>query len=112
MIGGQSGGKTFLAIHLAACLIPDCKQNFYIDDYRIKRSAAFCLVLENKPAFHMRVNTAFMAVLNKQMNWRDRAKLPFSWNTLEPNLLNEGPDKLSNWWSVMLRGCDKTSVLI
>src|SRR5262249_16027674 len=96
VIGGQSGGgKTFHAIHLASCLIPDCKQEFYIDRYRIKRhGGVLYLVLEGNPAFHMRVNTAFDAVLGKQMKLGDRAKLPFSWNTYEPNLFDNGPDTL------------------
>jgi hypothetical protein len=95
-IGGQSGGgKTFHAIHISVCLIPDCKQNFYIDKYRIKRKGGVLyLVLEGKPAFHMRVATAFDAVLNQQLKFGDRAKLPFSWNTYEPNLFNKGPDGL------------------
>jgi hypothetical protein len=40
------------------------------------------------------VRAGSKAELNKQMNLGDRAKLPFSWNTFEPNLFNEGPDKL------------------
>ena len=96
VIGGQSGGgKTFHAIHLACCLIPDCNQNFYIDKYRIKRKGGVLyLVLEGKPAFPLRVMAAFEAVLKKQMNFGDRYKLPFSWNTFEPNLFNKGPDAL------------------
>src|SRR5262249_33876528 len=36
IIGGQSGtGKTFHAIHLATCLIPECNQKVYIDQYPI-----------------------------------------------------------------------------
>jgi hypothetical protein len=95
-IGGQSGGgKTFHAIHLGACLIPDCKQNFYIDRYHIKRhGGVLYLVLEGKPAFHMRLTAAFNAVLDKQMRLGDRARLPFAWNTFEPNLFNSGPDAL------------------
>jgi X-X-X-Leu-X-X-Gly heptad repeat protein len=95
-IGGQSGGgKTFHAIHLGACLIPDCKQNFYIDRYRIKRhGGVLYLVLEGKPAFHMRVTAAFNAVLGKQMQLGERSRLPFSWNTYEPNLFNNGADEL------------------
>jgi hypothetical protein len=95
-IGGQSGGgKTFHAIHLSVCLIPECKQHFYIDKYRIKRhGGVLYLVLEGKPAFHMRVATAFDAVLSKQLKFGERAKLPFSWNTYEPNLFNKGPDAL------------------
>jgi hypothetical protein len=53
MIGGQSGGgKTFHGIHLGACLIPDCKQNFYIDKYRIKRKGGVLyFVLEGEGRF-------------------------------------------------------------
>ena len=72
-IGGQSGGgKTFHAIHISVCLIPDCKRSFYIDKYRIKRhGGVLYLVLEGKPAFHMRVATAFDAVLNQAIEiWR------------------------------------------
>jgi AAA domain len=83
MIGGQSGGgKTFHALHLGVRLIPDCEQNFYIDQYRIKRKGGVLyLVLEGKPAFPMRVTAAFEDVLNKQMQFGERAKLPFAWNT-------------------------------
>ena len=96
IIGGQSGGgKTFHAIHLATRLIPDCEQSFYIDRYRIKRhGGVLYLVLEGKPAFHMRVTAAFNAVLNKQMQLGERSRLPFAWNTFEPNLFNNGPDAL------------------
>ena len=52
------------------------------------------LVLEGKPAFHMRVTAAFNAVLNKQMQLGERSRLPFAWNTFEPNLFNNGPDAL------------------
>ena len=95
-IGGQSGGgKTFHAIHISVCLIPDCKRSFYIDKYRIKRhGGVLYLVLEGKLAFHMRVATAFDAVLNQQLKFGDRGKMPFSWNTFEPNLFNKGPDAL------------------
>lgn len=60
MIGGQSGnGKTFQAIDLATCLIPDTNKNFYIDHYRIKRiGGVFYLVLEGKAAFATRVQAA------------------------------------------------------
>ena len=96
IIGGQSGGgKTFHAIHLASCLIPDTKQKFYIDRYRIKRhGGVMYLVLEGKPAFHMRLSAAFNAVMNQQMQLGDRAKLPFSWNTFEPNLFKNGSGAL------------------
>jgi len=40
IIGGQSrGGKTFHAIHLASCLIPDTKQKSYIDRFLTTVSA-------------------------------------------------------------------------
>jgi hypothetical protein len=96
MIGGQSGGgKTFQAIHLAVRLIPDCQQNFYIDRYRIKRhGGVLYLALEGKPAFHMRVTAAFNAVLDEQMKLGERSRLPFAWNTFEPNLFNNGPETL------------------
>jgi RecA-family ATPase len=95
-IGGQSGsGKTFHAIHLAVRLIPDCRQQTYIDRYHIKRhGGVLYLVLEGKPAFPMRVTAAFNEVLNKEMKFGDRLKLPFSWNFYEPNLYNKGPDEL------------------
>ena len=95
-IGGQSGtGKTFHGIHLATCLIPDCKKQTYIDKYRIKRhGGVLYFVLEGKSAFHMRATVAFEAVLNKQLEFGDRAKLPFAWNTYEPDLFNKGPDAL------------------
>jgi hypothetical protein len=95
-IGGQSGGgKTFLAIDLAVHLIPDCNKGLYIDKYKINRhGGVLYLVLEGKPAFHMRVTAAFEVLLNKQLEVGDRAKLPFSWNTYEPNLFEKGPDEL------------------
>ena len=96
VIGGQSGGgKTFHAIHLSTCLLPDCNREFYIDKYRIKRhGGVLYLVLEGKLAFHMRVTAAFEAALGKQRELWDKAKLPFSWNTYEPNLFANGPDAL------------------
>jgi hypothetical protein len=96
MIGGQSGGgKSFIGIRLGVSLIPDCNQDFFIDKYRIKRrGGVLYLVLEGKPAFPLRLMAAFEAVLDKQMNFGDRYKLPFSWNTFEPNLFNEEPEKL------------------
>ena len=97
-IGGQSGGgKTFHAIHLGVCLIPDSEQNFYIDHYRIKRKGGVLyLVLEGKPAFPMRVTAAFEAVLDKQPELGERCRhiLPFAWNSYEPNLYNQKPDAL------------------
>jgi hypothetical protein len=95
-IGGQSGGgKSFHAIHLGVRLIPDCQQHYYIDKYRIKRhGGVLYLVLEGKPAFPMRVTAAFEQVLNKQLEFGDRAKLPFCWNTYEPFLFEKGPDAL------------------
>jgi hypothetical protein len=95
-LGGQSGGgKTFQAIHLGVSLIPDCQRNFYIDKYRIKRhGGVLYLVLEGKPAFPTRVAAAFEAVLGTQMQLGDRPRLPFSWNTYEPDLFHQGPDGL------------------
>jgi RecA-family ATPase len=95
-IGGQSGGgKSFQAIHLGVRLIPDCQQHFYIDKYRIKRhGGVLYLVLEGKPAFPLRLTAAFEAMLNKQMKFGERAKLPFCWNTYQPNLFEKGPDTL------------------
>jgi hypothetical protein len=52
------------------------------------------LVLEDKPAFPMRVMAALESVLAKQLKFGDRSKLPFSWNTFEPNLFHDGPDPL------------------
>jgi hypothetical protein len=95
-IGGQSGsGKTFHAIHLGVRLIPDCNQHTYIDSYHIKRKGGVLyLVLEGRPAFPMRVMAALEQVTEKQLKFGDRAKLPFCWNTYEPNLFNAGPDGL------------------
>jgi hypothetical protein len=96
--GGQSGGgKSFQALHLAARLIPDCRQQFYIDKYRIKRhGGVLYLVLEGKPSFHLRVGAAFEPLLKKQFEFGDgsRVKLPFAWNTYAPNLFAKGPDGL------------------
>src|SRR5262249_16140686 len=41
-----------------------------------------------------RVTEAFNAGLNKQMQMRERSRLPFSWNTFEPNLFKEGAGAL------------------
>ena len=96
MLGGQSRvGKTFIALNLACCLIPDCDQQHFIDRYHVKRKGGVLyLVLEGKPAFPLRVAAAFEAVLPKQMRLGERYRLPFSWNTYEPNLFDKGPDGL------------------
>jgi hypothetical protein len=52
------------------------------------------LVLEGKPAFHMRAHAAFRTMLGAQMKLGDRSTVPFAWNTYEPNLFHNGPDKL------------------
>jgi hypothetical protein len=95
-IGGQSGGgKSFHAIHLSLCLMPDCEQNFYIDKYRIKRKGGVLyLVLEGKASFHMRVTAAYNHMMDAQMEFGERWKIPFSWNTYSPSLFSEGPDTL------------------
>jgi AAA domain len=95
-IGGQSGtGKSFHAIHLGVRLIPDCQQNFYIDKYRIKRHGGVVyLVLEGKPAFPLRLTAAFEQAFNKELEFGDRFKLPFAWNSYAPNLFDKGPDNL------------------
>jgi X-X-X-Leu-X-X-Gly heptad repeat protein len=51
-------------------------------------------VLEGKPAFPMRVAAAFEDALGKQMQFGDRSKLPFAWNTFEPNLFKNGSGAL------------------
>ena len=96
IIGGQSGtGKTFHALHLATCLIPECNQTTYIDQYPIKRhGGVLYIVLEGKAAFPMRVMAAFEAVLGKEILFgkeiqRGEDKFPFSWNTFEPNIYND-----------------------
>jgi hypothetical protein len=96
MIGGQSGGgKTFHAINIGVHLIPDCNKEFYIDKYRIKRhGGVLYFVLEGKPAFPLRVTTAFEQVLKRQLEFGDRAKLPFAWNFYEPSIFQKGPDAL------------------
>jgi hypothetical protein len=95
-IGGQSGGgKSSHAIHLATRLIPDCDQQFYIDQYRIKRhGGVLYLVLEGIPSFPLRVTAAFEEVLGKQMKLGERGRLPFAWNSYSPNLFEKGPDAL------------------
>ena len=97
IIGGQSGtGKTFHAIHLATCLIPECNQSTYIDKYPIKRKGGVLyIVLEGKAAFPMRVMAAFEAILGP-LDFTGRDKFPFAWNTFEPNIYNdkESPDHL------------------
>jgi hypothetical protein len=95
-IGGQSGaGKSFHAIHLGVRLIPDCNQDFYIDKYRIKRKGGVLyLVLEGKSAFPIRVTAAFERLLNRQLEFGERFKLPFAWNTYAPNLFEKGADAL------------------
>ena len=95
IIGGQSGtGKTFHAIHLATCLIPQCNQSTYIDKYPIKRKGGVLyIVLEGKAAFPMRVMAAFEAILGP-LDFTGRDKFPFAWNTFEPNIYNnEDSDK-------------------
>ena len=100
MIGGQSGtGKSFLAIQLGVQLMPECRQQFFIDKYRIKRHGGilYC-VLEGKPAFPMRVTAALEDVLGKGQPTlfgdKIKTRFPFSWNTYEPNLYTAGPDGL------------------
>jgi hypothetical protein len=106
-IGGQSGGaKSFIAIDLGVHLIPDCNQDFYIHGprtdifkpkmgYRIRRhGGVLYFVLEGKLSFPLRVTAAFEAVLNKQMTFGERGRLPFAWNTYSPNLFEKGPDAL------------------
>jgi len=95
IIGGQSGtGKTFHAIHLASCLIPQCNQSTYIDKYPIKRKGGVLyIVLEGKAAFPMRVMAAFEEILGP-LDFTGRDKFPFAWNTFEPNIYNnEDSDK-------------------
>jgi hypothetical protein len=91
IIGGQSGtGKTFHAIHLATCLIPECNQTTYIDQYLIKRhGGVLYIVLEGKSAFPMRVMAAFETTLDKKMAMDGRVRFPFAWNTFEPNIYND-----------------------
>ena len=95
-IGGQSGtGKTFHGIHLATCLIPDCEQHHYIDRYKINRKGGVMFfALEGKSAFPVRADVAFAEVLKKQMEFGERYKLPFAFNSYEPNLFEKGPDAL------------------
>jgi hypothetical protein len=95
-IGGQSGsGKSFHAIHFSLCVIPDCEQNFYIDQYRIKRKGGVLyFVLEGKASFPMRVTAAYNHMMDRQMKFGERWKIPFSWNTYSPALFSEGPDAL------------------
>jgi hypothetical protein len=96
MLGGQSGtGKTFHGIHLGAHLVPDCQKHFYIDKYRIKRhGGVLYLVLEGKSAFELRCTAAFTNILGRQMSFGDAARLPFCWNSYEPNLFEQGADGL------------------
>ena len=95
-IGGQSGGgKSFHAIHFSLCVIPDCGQSQYIDKYHIKRKGGVLyLVLEGKASFHMRATAAYNHMMNAQMEFGERFKIPFSWNTYSPSLFSEGPDAL------------------
>ena len=76
-------------------LIPDCGQTVYIDKYAIKRQGGVLyFVLEGKPAFPLRVTAAFESMLNKQMTFGERARLPFAWNFYQPSLFDKGPDAL------------------
>jgi AAA domain len=95
-IGGQSGGgKSFHAIHLGLCLIPNCQQTSYIDKYRIKRhGGVLYLVLEGKAAFPMRLAAAYNNMMEEQMKFGERLKIPFCWNTYSPSLFSEGPEAL------------------
>jgi hypothetical protein len=95
MVGQSGSGKTFQALHLGACLIPDCKKNFYIADryYPIKRKGGVLyFVLEGRPAFPMRVAATFQNILGRQRELWDRPKLPFAWNSYQPNLYASGSD--------------------
>jgi RecA-family ATPase len=95
-IGGQSGsGKSFHAIHFSLCVIPNCDRNFYIDQYRIKREGGVLyFVLEGKASFPMRLTAAYNHMMDKQMEFGERLKIPFAWNTYSPSLFSEGPDAL------------------
>jgi hypothetical protein len=95
-IGGQSGGgKSFHAIHFSLCVIPECDQNFNIDHYRIKRKGGVIyFVLEGKASFPMRLTAAYNHMMDKQIEFGERWKIPFAWNTYSPSLFSEGPDGL------------------
>ena len=77
--GGQSGsGKSCHAIHFSLCVIPDCEQSFYINQYRIKRKGGVLyFVLEGKASFHMRVTAAYNHMMDKQTEFGERLKIPF-----------------------------------
>jgi hypothetical protein len=94
IIGGQSGaGKTFQAIYLAGCVIPELGQKFYIDKYPIKRQGGvFYLVLEGRPAFPIRVETAFNQL--RPPDLLAPRRLPFASNSYRPYLYEKGPDSL------------------
>jgi hypothetical protein len=94
-VSQQSEVNLAPAIHLGVRLIPDCEQHFYIDKYRIKRhGGVLYLVLEGKSAFPMRVTAAFEELLKRQMEFGERSRLPFAWNSYAPNLFEKGPDAL------------------
>jgi hypothetical protein len=59
-IVGQSGAaKTFHALHLSTCLMPDCKRDRYVDRYRVKRKGGVLyFVMEGRPAFPTRAASA------------------------------------------------------
>ena len=42
----------------------------------------------------MRVTAAYNHMMDKQMEFGERWKIPFSWNTYSPSLFSEGPDAL------------------
>ena len=42
----------------------------------------------------MRVTAAYNHMMDKQMNFGERWRIPFSWNTYSPSLFSEGPDAL------------------
>jgi hypothetical protein len=51
-------------------------------------------VLEGKASVPLRLAANFEVVLKKQLQFGDRGKLPFTWNTYTPNLFNNGHEGL------------------
>jgi AAA domain-containing protein len=113
-IGGQSGGgKSFHAVHLGVCLIPDCKQEFYIDKYMIKRhGGVLYLVLEGKPAFPLRVTAALSQCWISRWSLATVPSSPSSGIPMHRTCLRRGLIPFSNSQIAKPNECARSSVSI
>jgi hypothetical protein len=95
-LGGQSGsGKTFHAIHMGVCFIPEMEQKFYIDRYPIKRKGGVLyLLLEGRASFPVRLDVAVSQLRPRPVDMLTAKRIPFLWNSYKPFLFDKGPDGL------------------